>query len=134
MILEKIQKLANKLDSEGYFEAANELTDILEAAAVEAIVRKTAAATEIRIPVEEKTEQNEWLASFNLWQNNQLRIGNLEQVSSPIYQTEELRQAGNKQPGIEAMKQQLRTHIRDFRRRHPEYAAAGFVIENPLFR
>lgn len=132
MILEKISKLAEKLDEEGYFEAADELTEILITAA--GLTAEAASKFQLRIPVEERAEQNEWLASLNLWQDGQLRVANLEQVSSPIYQNEELRQAGNKQAGIDEMKRQLRAHLAGFNRRHPEYRQAVVVIENPLFR
>lgn len=134
MILQKIQKLANQLDEAGYFEEAGDLTEILEAAALESLLRKNAAALELRISVDEQPEQNQWLANFNIWKDGALQIANLEQVSSPIYQTEDLRAAGNKQAGIDAMKGELRKHLKDFRRRHPEYIRIAVIIENPLFR
>lgn len=134
MILKKIAELAEKLDREGYFEAADELTGLLETAAIETLLTKSAAQLEVRIPVEEKADSNEWLATFNVWQDGQLKIGNLEQVSSPIFQTEELRAAGNKEPGIQQMKQQLAAHVAGFRKRNPGYAGAKIVVENPLFR
>ena len=112
MIFQQIRKLADKLDESGYTEYADELDLIIEAAAG----AKTAATLPVRragqlvVPVKEDTVQNQYLL--------QTPDGKLT-VSSPIFQNNELRQAGNKQPGVAAMKTELAKRIPPYESTHP---------------
>jgi hypothetical protein len=120
-IFDTLKKVAGELDQLGYFEQADELDGIIEAAAAADLLEKQASG-QVQIDVKEDVPQNQWLV--------QTPDGQLT-VSSPIYQTAELKAAGDKAPGIQAMKIELHKQLGVYLAKHPGLKA---VIMDPRFR
>lgn len=123
--LNKLAELSHALDDEGLYQFADRVDDMIE--------RYAAMGTEVRVRVQDDEGSNQYLASLDVFRDGNLAVGGLEQVSSPIFQTEEDRASGNLAPGVAAMKLALHKHLAGLRMRHPELKAARVIILDQRF-
>ena len=116
--LERIISLANECDEMGLATYAEKL---------DSLAQKVAATNPVvAIVVNEDAANNEYAGHFDVYQNGQLMIGNLDEIHSPIFANDELKAAQNKAPGLQDLKKALHEVLKDFKSRHPQFASATF--------